>query len=73
MKGVNDINKDNNVYICHIETFSDELKERIRDKLSCIWHGAVSSSENQDIYNYQKTLEDFLERYKLQTLDTKKE
>ena len=60
------------VYICYVEEFSDELKEKIREMLSSIWHGAVSSEENQDIFNYKNTIKDFLNRYNSQSDNTKK-
>lgn len=63
---------ENGVYICYIEYFSDELKEKIREMLNSIWHGAVSSAENQDIYNYKNTIKDFLDRYNDQSNNTKK-
>ncbi len=63
---------DNGVYICYVEDFSDELKEKIREMLNSIWHGAVSSAENQDIYNYKDTVKDFLDRYNTQSDNTKK-
>ena len=63
---------ENGVYVCYLEEFSDELKEKIREMLSGIWHGTVSSEENQDIYNYKNTIRDFLDRYNSQSDNTKK-
>lgn len=62
----------NNVYICYIEDFSNELKDRIRVMLSNIWNGAVDSVEDSDIYNYKMTLIDFLERYSSKSPNLKK-
>ncbi len=62
---------ENGVYICYIENFSDELKIKIREMLSSIWHGAVDSQERQQ-FNYKNTLKRFLERYNPKTPDTKK-
>lgn len=64
-------NSENNVYICYIEDFSDELKQTIVKKLSSIWHGSVDASERQQ-FNYNTTVKRFLERYKTKTPDTKK-
>lgn len=63
---------ENGVYICYVEDFTDGFKEKIREMLSSIWHGAVSSAENQDIYNYKKTIKNFLNRYSHQSNNTKK-
>lgn len=60
------------VYVCYLNNFSDALKEKIRNLLCGIWHGAVNYTENQDIYNYKETLKDFLDRYNTQARDTKK-
>lgn len=62
---------ENGVYICYVEDFSDELKQKIRKMLSGIWHGAVDSEERQQ-FNYKQTLKRFLERYSPKTHDTKK-
>ncbi|NCA93785.1 MAG: DUF1837 domain-containing protein [Sphingobacteriia bacterium] len=62
---------ENGVYICYIEDFSNELKQKIREMLSSIWHGAVDSEERQQ-FNYKQTLKRFLERYNPKTADTKK-
>jgi len=62
---------ENGVYICYIENFSDELKTKIREMLSSIWHGAIDSQERQQ-FNYENTLKRFLERYNPKTPDTKK-
>ncbi len=62
---------ENGVYICYIEDFSDELKTKIREMLSGIWHGAVDSGERQQ-FNYKNTIKRFLERYNPKTPNTKK-
>ena len=62
---------ENGVYICYVEDFSDELKEKIREMLNSIWHGAVDSAERQQ-FNYKNTIKRFLERYNTKTSDTKK-
>lgn len=63
---------ENDVYICYIEDFGDELKEKIREVLNSIWHGSKNYQENQDIYEYKNTLRDFLNRYNNQSPNTKK-
>lgn len=63
--------QENNVYICYIEELSDELKEKIVEMLSSIWHGSVDASERPQ-FNYNTTVKRFLERYKTKTPDTKK-
>lgn len=60
------------VYICYVEDFSDELKQKIREMLISIWHGSANSQENNDVYHYQNTLKDFLGRYENQSANTKK-
>lgn len=40
--------------------------------LSSIWHGSVDAEENNDVYNYKKTLEHFLRRYSSKSNNTKK-
>ena len=60
------------IYICYIEEFSDELKFKIREMLSSAWHGTVNCQANQDIYTYQNTLKDFLDRYNNHPPKTKK-
>lgn len=62
---------ENSVYICYIENFSDELKIKIREMLSSIWHGAVDSTERAQ-FNYKNTIKRFLERYNPKTASTKK-
>lgn len=62
---------ENGVYICYVEDFSDELKEKIREMLNSIWHGVVDSTERQQ-FNYKKTIQRFLERYNSKTSNTKK-
>jgi len=65
-------NSENNIYICYIEDFSEELKKKIRKMLSSIWNGAVDEVEDEDIYNYKMTLKDFLNRYSTKSPNLKK-
>ncbi len=63
--------KHDNICICYIEKLSKELEEKIRDKLSSLWHGAVDSKERSQ-FNYRNTIKRFLERYATKTDNTKK-
>lgn len=62
---------ENGLYICYVEEFSDELKKKIREMFSSIWHGAVDSLERPQ-FTYKHTIKRFLERYELKKDDTKK-
>jgi len=72
ISGIN-LNQDteDSVYICYVNKFTDELKEKIREIFSSIWHGVVDSEERSQ-FNYSNTVKRFLERYDLKTPDTKK-
>lgn len=59
------------VYVCYIENFSSELKEKIREMLGSIWHGAVDATERPQ-FSYKNTIKRFLERYNQKTSNTKK-
>lgn len=63
--------KHHNICICYIEKFSTELEEKIREKISSLWHGAVDSKERTQ-FNYRNTIKRFLERYETKTDNTKK-
>lgn len=52
----------NNVYICYVEEFSEEFKEKIREVFPGLRSGSVISKGN-DIYNLKNTLKRFLEMY----------
>jgi len=64
-------NLEDNVYICYVEEFSDELKEKIVQMLSSLWHGSVDAEERPQ-FTYNTTVKRFLERYQTKTADTKK-
>lgn len=64
-------NSNDNVYICYVEEFTDDLKQKMIEMLSSIWHGLVDSVERPQ-FNYNTTVKRFLERYKTKTPDTKK-
>ena len=50
------------VYICYIEDFSNEFKEKIREIFPGLRSGSVIAGGN-NIYNYKNTLKRFLEMY----------
>ena len=50
------------VYICYIEEFSEEFKEKIREIFPGLRNGSVIT-EGNDIYNFKNTLKRFLEMY----------
>lgn len=59
--------------ICHIKDLSDELKDLIRKHLSTICYGShISDYTNDPLYNYQSTIESFIDRYKNKTANTRK-
>lgn len=62
---------DSGVYICYVEDFNDDIKEKIREMLSSIWHGSVDAEERPQ-FTYKNTVKRFLERYTPKTPDTKK-
>lgn len=64
-------NSVDSVYVCYIEELSNELKEKIIEMLSSIWHGSVDANERPQ-FNYNPTVKRFLERYQTKTSDTKK-
>ncbi|MEG0361773.1 MAG: hypothetical protein RR602_09070 [Longicatena sp.] len=57
------IHKVENYSLCYVNSFSDEFKERIRDKLSFICHGKSDAESMRSIFNYKSTLSEFLKRY----------
>lgn len=72
IQGVN-LQRHNGYAVCHITDFSDELKGLIRKHLSTICHGShVSDYLENPMYNYQSTINSFLERYEKKAAETKK-
>ncbi|MEP2944662.1 MAG: hypothetical protein ABJN11_10325 [Lentilitoribacter sp.] len=63
---------ENNVFLCHITSLSDELKEEIRFKLISVCRGLADAEKRLAAYSYQRTLLEFLRRYTTKTDDTKK-
>ena len=63
--------KGKNVCICYVENFGNEFKDKIKEMLSSLWHGAIDSEERPQ-FNYKNTVKRFLERYNQKTPETKK-
>ncbi len=49
--------------VCRIESFSEELRNEIRERLSAICHGPSKAASGSSIYSYQETLKVFNDRY----------
>ena len=60
--GVSISNKDEYI-VCHINTFSDELMDIIRKRLTSICHGIYNSSLEQKSKSYKNTIRSFIQRY----------
>ena len=71
ISGVTNVNKDGYA-IFWIDSFSDDLKSIIRNRLSAICHGIDPASTGRKIYCYKKTLDEFVKRYSSKTEDQKK-
>lgn len=57
------IQKNDNVTLCVIEVFSNDLKNLIRENLTSICHGVGKVSRKPELYTYKRTLEEFLNRF----------
>ncbi|MEI6528279.1 MAG: hypothetical protein WCO10_01230 [bacterium] len=66
------IERDERVVFCHINDFTDEIKDEIRLMLNSIFHGSAEVKENSEIYNYKNTVINFVDRYKNHSEKTKK-
>jgi len=58
--------------LCKVEDFGDALKQRIRQNLTAIAHGAATAAEPILQYSYKHTLKSFLERYSSKDENTQK-
>ena len=58
--------------ICHIEYFSNELKNVIREHLAAICHGSAKTSTGRIMYSYKATIKEFLNRYEKKPPKTQK-
>lgn len=54
---------ESSIYICYIENFSDELKEKIKEKFPGLRSGSAITEKNPQIYSLKNTLKRFLEMY----------
>lgn len=73
MKGVKfSCDEDNDVYFCKIESFTEELKARLRARLSAICEGEYDSQRLGDTYSYYNTLDTFIDRLNGKTDKIKK-
>lgn len=66
MNGIVDIQKEG-YSIFFIDNFSDEIKDALRQYLSCICHGELNAESGADIYTYKNTLKEFCKRYEKKT------
>ncbi|QQX59715.1 hypothetical protein [Pseudomonas chlororaphis] len=58
--------------LCRVESFSDELKQALRDNLTRICHGADQASRDRAIFKYPATIKHFWEqRYSKKTWETR--
>ncbi|MDD4909622.1 MAG: hypothetical protein PHR44_02960 [Candidatus Omnitrophica bacterium] len=71
IKGVK-IVRNNKSWVCHVDDFSDDLKEIIRKNLQEICYGAKQVSDFKKTYTYKNTLNNFLDRYSRKTDEQKK-
>ena len=62
ISGITNTNK-NGYSIFWIDSFSDELKSIIKNRLSAICHGIDQASTDRKMYCYKKTLEEFVKRF----------
>lgn len=59
-------------WVCHIESFSDDLKREIATRLASICHGESKVKCAAKIYSYKETLREFCKRYESKSEETKK-
>jgi len=58
--------------ICFVDDFSKDIQDKIRNKLSAIFHGVSEVNSSPDFYSYKNTIKSFIERYDTKDEDTKK-
>jgi len=63
---------ENNVAVCYIDSFSDELKEIIKIHLASICHGQANAEELPHVYNYKSTLKEFIDRIEKKSQEIQK-
>lgn len=64
-------NEDENVSLCVVNDFSDELRDLIRSELAKVCHGTKKTSSKKTAYSYKKTINEFITRYNDKTPETK--
>lgn len=60
-------NDNHNIFVCHIDNFSNTLKDELRNRFRTICHG----NTNMETFNYIETLNSFFYRYNKKTEDQK--
>lgn len=63
---------ENNVAICYIDSFSDELKEIIKTQLATVCHGQANAEGFPIAYNYEMTLKTFIDRIETKSEEIQK-
>ena len=63
---------EDNVFVCHITSLSDALKDEIREKLVSVCLGLATAEKKLASASYDRTLNEFLERYRPKPANTKK-
>tara|TARA_Y100001933_G_scaffold257121_1_gene302888 strand:- start:13 stop:813 length:801 start_codon:yes stop_codon:yes gene_type:complete len=66
LKGIK-VKESCNSTVCIVESFTDEIKIRIRENLNSICHGRGKVHRKSKLYSYERTLKDFLDRYERKT------
>lgn len=64
-------NSENTVIFCVVERLTDEIKKAMRDDLSRICFGERKSLSGKSIYSYERTIVEFVKRYKTKSEDIK--
>ncbi|RSK41104.1 Hachiman antiphage defense system protein HamA [Hymenobacter perfusus] len=71
INGIN-ITNDHPRIICHVDEFSDCIKEKIKTNLQNIFHGSEAVKNRPNYHTYTNTLKCFFDRYKDKSNETKK-
>jgi hypothetical protein len=59
-------------WVIHIDNFSDELKNCIKENLAAICYGYKRVNRNRNLYSYKHTIKQFNSRYSSKSTDIKK-
>lgn len=65
-------NEEEAAWVCHVENLNDDLKDRIREKLSSICHGVATVEDELPMHSYRSTLREFNKRYEQKSDNIKK-